>query len=169
MAEIADSTTTVNGEGLDFGGICEPAIARKNILKLDNPEVFKDVKKIAYSDPLCGEQFQKQNLNVLRKTQKPNEKLSQNIGQINLKSSKSWPFIQLYDFKSGDEIVVQYLKNDELQENVFTVVRHLQAGKVFIEKESENFRLAELYFLAGKKSKSTAAYLASLAFSKSGC
>lgn len=56
----------------------------------------------------------------------------------------------------------------ELDEDIFTVVRHLHAGRELIEENSERIALAELYFLAGKKSKDTAAYMASLAFFKEG-
>lgn len=54
----------------------------------------------------------------------------------------------------------------EIDKNVFTIVQHLHAGRDLIENPKEKIRLADLYFLAGKKSRNSAAFASSLAFLK---
>lgn len=54
----------------------------------------------------------------------------------------------------------------EVENDIFTVVRHLHAGRELIESESEKLRLAELYFIAGRRAKTDAAYASSLLFFK---
>ena len=56
--------------------------------------------------------------------------------------------------------------DSDLQDNVFEVVRHLEAGSGMITKSSEKRLLAELYFQAGKRSHESAAYTSSLTFFK---
>lgn len=109
MAEIADSTTSIDGKGLDFGGICTSKEARISIFNTPNSNFFKDVTGVATSDPSCGKDFDKNNINVLRDAKKVNDKLD-NIGQANLASTSAWPFIQLFDFNQEVPIVVQYNK-----------------------------------------------------------
>lgn len=59
---------------------------------------------------------------------------------------------------------LQIYSEDELEENMFSVVRHLDAGRDLIKDETQKLRLAELYYLAGKKARESAAYESSLTF-----
>lgn len=54
----------------------------------------------------------------------------------------------------------------ELEENIFFVVQHLHAGSELISGEKEIIRLAELYFLAGRKARGSSAFVSSLAYFK---
>lgn len=56
--------------------------------------------------------------------------------------------------------------DDEYQDNVFDVVRHLEAGKDLITASSEKRLLAELYFRAGMRAHKSAAFASSLSFLK---
>lgn len=66
--------------------------------------------------------------------------------------------------------IARFLTNvyteDELEENIFEVVRHLEAAKDLITEEEEILHLADLYFRAGQKAQKSAAYSSALAFFK---
>lgn len=61
---------------------------------------------------------------------------------------------------------LQAYSEAELDENLFFVVQHLYAGNDEITLESERLRLAELFFAAGEKALSSAAFVTSLVYFK---
>jgi predicted secreted protein with PEFG-CTERM motif len=118
MAETADATTSINGKGLDFGGICTVDKARDALFYSSDPTFFNDVSAVATSDPLCGSTFNQTNINVLRKAEQANNNNPVNIGQQNMVSTEAWPFIQLFDFKPTSNLTIQYNKKTEQPQTV---------------------------------------------------
>lgn len=56
--------------------------------------------------------------------------------------------------------------DSELENNIFDIVPHLHAGSSLIEDERELLQLAELYSIAGRRSRETGAYRTSMFFYK---
>ena len=62
-----------------------------------------------------------------------------------------------------------FLKNstpENLEDKIFTITHHLNAGVDLIKDKSEKQKLAELNFIAGKKAKASAAYFPAFTFLK---
>ncbi|MCG3163379.1 MAG: Anaerobic nitric oxide reductase transcription regulator NorR [Acidobacteria bacterium] len=60
------------------------------------------------------------------------------------------------------------MKNDQSEENLFDIVRHLNLGSGLMTEESERIELARLNLSAGRKAKSSTAHAAALDFFKAG-
>ena len=106
QANIADGTTTVSGQGLDYGSICIPAQAETAI---GTP--FSQAINVALNSESCTAlNVVNGTNNVVREAKLPNSG-SGNIavGQIGI-NAESWPFVQLYDLSPGGNVVGQYDK-----------------------------------------------------------
>ena len=130
MAQIADSTTSVAGVGLDFGTFCAND---------DGDEVlgFSVTDTVGFAVPrnvTGGTQGQTSitseqcsggidtNLqnNVVRESKTINT-ASPSIGQIGFTSyNLAWPFIQLYNFVPTGNVVIQYNKGGGVQTTTLT-------------------------------------------------
>jgi hypothetical protein len=120
MAGIADGTTTVPGEGLDFGDICTVAQALAYTgnnfgdatrVALDTTgDCATDASPLITDDPGA--------MNVLRETKDINTSVpGTNPPGI---TTTSWPFIQLYSFNPTGNVVVQYNKGGGVQSTTLT-------------------------------------------------
>ncbi len=125
QAQIADSTSSVVGEGLDFGTFCGPG---SSILSGDLIVTVSDTEGIAIPGVGDGDEIDGTNpptdpipncnasvtnvpgqMNVVRefKTVNTNSPGGTNEGQIGI-DINGWPFIQLYKFSVSGNVVVQY-------------------------------------------------------------
>jgi len=142
MAEIADATTSVNGKGLDFGGICSLDSARKSIFNTDDPNLFRDVSAVAYNDPSCSDNFDKTNINVLKKAKQIVEKNLITSKHASIVSTDAWPFIQLYSFNEGP-VEVKYV--DATQHNEITKITFERPNpeKIYLKLEGKESYLPD--------------------------
>ena len=60
------------------------------------------------------------------------------------------------------QLLLQNIKSEEIEENIFDIVNQLNIGKELITQRSQLNELAELNLIAGKKAKSSAAYQTAL-------
>ncbi len=103
MADRADDTTTNPGKGLDFGSIC-PAGEYGTVSFSDADGVAINTDNDCNATPDPNTKI----MNVLRETTDINEHVDANpAGQIGL-DANYWPIIQLYDFTTGGNVVIQY-------------------------------------------------------------
>jgi hypothetical protein len=123
MAILADSTTTVAGEGLDFGDICTAAqglaftgtinFGDTNGVALDTTgDCVTDASPLVTDDPGA--------MNVLRETKDINTSVpavSTNPPNV---TPTSWPFIQLYTLNPTGNVIVQYNKGGGVQSTTLT-------------------------------------------------
>jgi hypothetical protein len=84
MAGLADATTTVAGQGLDFGTICTPVQAQA-----DAGVSFSDATNVALSATDCAGTASTTVMNVLREAKDPNTTVA--TGQIGLTAVNDWP------------------------------------------------------------------------------
>lgn len=106
MANAADGTTSVAGQGLDFGTICE--ISDSNTaLGFE----ITDADGIAVPSSTCGAPDSTNNMNVVREAKGLSGHES---GQINV-APNNWPFIQLYELNPTGNVIVQYNKGGDPQ------------------------------------------------------
>jgi hypothetical protein len=148
MAQIADSTTTVAGEGLDFGQFCSAttgglvvgvSVADTNGIAV--PTLATGVNGSAIGASItaaCADgDHAKTPSNVVREAKGPNTTIpaggaanleinSNTIntgavaaGQIGIESNM-WPFIQLYTLNPTGNVVVQYNKGGGVQSTTLT-------------------------------------------------
>ena len=122
QAQIADSTVGLTGKGLDFGTLCS-----RNTSVLGIPVSETDGIAIPVSGTGVGGEngsnppnqisqdcslsspFTKNTINVVRQAKAANPGNGNvKIGQVGLSSQDLWPFIQLYDFSKGGNVIVQY-------------------------------------------------------------
>ena len=114
QAGIADGTTTVAGQGLDFGSICSNEQATSNI-----GVTFSDTIRVAYPYGSCSGGSADNN-NVVREQKDPsNGLISGDVGQIGI-TENTWPFVQLYDLNPTGNVVVQYNKGGGAQSTTLT-------------------------------------------------
>jgi hypothetical protein len=132
MAQIADSTTDVDGEGSDFGTFCGKA---STILDGQNPVSVSDTVGIAVNSqdgidgtnpptnpiPDCnGKITPDSSMNVLGEVKQINpEPDVTKDGQLGMDGA-AWPFIQLYPLVVGGNVIVQYNKGGGAQTTTLT-------------------------------------------------
>ncbi|MDH3611090.1 MAG: hypothetical protein OEM79_04935 [Nitrosopumilus sp.] len=143
QAQIADSTSSVDGEGLDFGTFCGSG---SNILAGELDVSVTDTEGIAVNSqdgvdglnpptdplldcvgtgpgaPLSGFQDDfaaDDSMNVLREAKDLNLNSPVNFGQIGV-DEFAFPFIQLYKLSVGGNVVVQYNKGGGAQTATLT-------------------------------------------------
>jgi predicted nucleic acid-binding Zn ribbon protein len=135
MAQIADSTSTAVGDGLDYGTFCG---AGSTTLSGASTVTFTDTVGIAVSSaagiagtnpptttiPNCAGAFTTDNsLNVVREAKQinTNSPTGTKDGQIGLTTAAgAWPFIQLYQLNPTGNVVVQYNKGGGAQTTTLT-------------------------------------------------
>ncbi len=145
QAQIADEiqNTGATGSGLDFGTFCSTDTDISNgILNIS----LTDSSGIAVpsttmggtqgTDPItntctisAGD-----TMNVLRQ-EKPlnNNNNITGIGQIDI-SQSAWPFIQLYDFVPGSNVIVQYNKSSNVQSTTLTFASSSQFANLDLDR-----------------------------------
>jgi hypothetical protein len=138
MAQIADSTTDVAGEGIDFGSFCEA-----DFTMTDGSAAivtFTDTVGVAIPDSAIGiagtnpptvpipaatcgalgaASGATNDNNVVREAKDPNLSGPGSDGQIGIDSSL-WPFVQLYPLNPTGNVVVQYNKGGGVQTTTLT-------------------------------------------------
>jgi len=147
LAQIADSTTTVAGQGLDFGKFCS-ADSAGNVIgvsfsetagvsipifgagSIDGSPTGEDITSTCVDDATSSTNGI---INVLREARDVNTNSAGNhsdeelaiigegsvSGQIGIDSDK-WPFIQLYNLNPTGDVVVQYNKGGGIQSTTLT-------------------------------------------------
>ena len=127
QATRADATTTVAGQGLDFGEFCDSGVTIGSA-------TFTDTSGVAIPDsnstgtsgavpaagtcgvlPAAGGDGL---INVVREEKAPNTTLAA-VGQIGIDASY-WPFVQLYPLNPTGNVVIQYNKGGGVQTTTLT-------------------------------------------------
>jgi len=134
-AQIADSTTTVVGEGLDFGIFCDNT---QNLGVAPSTVTVSDTVGIAVpgtsSGGIQGSStggvittgvcifHASDNMNVIREPKDVNTNVpsKDGVGQIGI-DANVWPFIQLYSFNSTGNVVVQYNKGGGVEKATISI------------------------------------------------
>jgi len=139
MAQIADSTATIEGEGLDFGSFCSATTASR-VLGISLTETSgvaianqsRALGDLEIGNPLGGvitASCVGQNVagglsnNVVREAKDPNTNSNVPIGQIGLNktlTAGNWPFVQLYSLNPTGNVVIQYAKGGGVQSTTLT-------------------------------------------------
>ena len=132
QSQIADSTVGLAGKGLDFGTFCSRDTSVLGFPVSDSEGIAIPVQGIGVG----GEQgtnppkpisdsctfsspYTSGTMNVVRQAKAINQGNSNvDMGQIGLASKDLWPFIQLYDFSKGGNIVVQYNRGGGPQQTI---------------------------------------------------
>lgn len=70
--------------------------------------------------------------------------------------------------KKIGEALFENLNEQDLENNIFDIINHLEFGKDLFSRGEDRLKLARLYLLAGKKANQTAAYKAAFDFLSSG-
>jgi len=125
MATIADATTDVQGEGLDFGDVCTVAqgLAFIGISVSQTSGVAINTEDGACSDAAGFDVNSEEPLaiNVVREAKdintNSNTATKTNPNSVN---PEAWPFIQLYDLNPTGNVVVQYNKGGGVQTTTLT-------------------------------------------------
>ena len=143
QAQIADSTTSVSGIGLDFGIFCANNDGDE-ILGFD----VSDTVGFAVDGAVPGSTQGQTDIVSEQCTSKSNGVLINNVvrqpqnvnttgavlpGQIGL-DTNAWPFIQLYDFTPTGNVVVQYNKGGGIQTTTLTFDTVSQFVNVAIDR-----------------------------------
>ena len=135
QAQIADSTVGLPGKGLDFGTFCSRNTSVLGFSVGDSDGISIPVHgsgiggengtnppspisdSCSFSSP-----YSTDTMNVVRqaKTINPGNGSTVTFGQIGLASKELWPFVQLYDFSKGGNVVVQYNRGGGSQQTTLT-------------------------------------------------
>ena len=122
MATAADLTTTVGGEGLDFGTICPVSSVGDTDAELFVSVDLGDATNVAIpTDNSCVSTTPGFN-NVVRESKDVNTNVGTpgvDDGQIGI-DIESWPFIQLYALNPTGNVVIQYNKGGGAQTTTLT-------------------------------------------------
>jgi plastocyanin len=130
LANIADSLSQSPGTSLDFGTLCPTSSA--GISVGNSTTFFSDANAVAINTS-CGSQssYNATTMNVIREAKQANDNGLPDvpIGQIDLISTDSWPFIQLYNFTQTQNVVIQYNKGGNAQTTTlnFDIVNNFAA------------------------------------------
>ena len=119
MANIADSTTTTAGVGLDFGEIC--TLADSTALHTGPGQFLTDANAFTWNSADCATPgapgaF----LNVLREAKDINNNVGGSGTNPPNVDINAWPFIQLYPLNPTGNVVVQYNKGGGVQTTTLT-------------------------------------------------
>ncbi|QLH04457.1 hypothetical protein C5F49_03340 [Nitrosopumilus oxyclinae] len=134
QAQIADSTVGLTGKGLDFGTFCSrnTSILGVSVSETDGiaipingatvgGENGKNPPNQISQDCSLSLPYSKKTINVVRQAKEMNPGNTKvNLGQIGISSKDLWPFIQLYDFSKGSNVIVQYNKGGGAQQTTLT-------------------------------------------------
>ncbi|WP_200829069.1 hypothetical protein [Nitrosopumilus zosterae] len=134
QAQIADSTVGLTGKGLDFGTLCvrNSSVLGFSVSETDGVAIPVSGTGIGGAngsnppnpisqDCALSSPFTKNSINVVRQAKAVNPGTTNvKLGQIGLASQDLWPFIQLYDFSQGGNVVVQYNRGGGPQQTTLT-------------------------------------------------
>ena len=134
QAQIADSTVGLAGKGLDFGTFCSSDTSVLGFPVSDSDGIAIPVHGFGIGgedgtnppkslSDFCSfsSPYTSGTMNVLRGVKAVNPGNSNvGLGQIGLSSQDLWPFVQLYDFSKGGNIVVQYNRGGGPQQSIMT-------------------------------------------------
>lgn len=150
QAQIADSTVGLTGKGLDFGTLCSRSTSVLGFSVTDTEGIAIPVSGSGIggengsnppsqisNDCSFSSPYAKNSINVVRqaKTVNPGGG-SINLGQIGLSSQDLWPFIQLYDFSKGGNVVIQYNRGGGPQQSTLTFDTAEQLVKFELDRTS---------------------------------
>ena len=124
----------MTGKGLDFGTICSRNSSILGFSVSDSEGIAIPITSIDVGgqngsnppNPITQDcsltsPYEKNSINVVRQAKTINQGSgSVKLGQIGLASPDLWPFIQLYDFSQGGNVVVQYNKGGGPQKSTLT-------------------------------------------------
>ena len=150
QAQIADSTVGLTAKGLDFGTFCSRNTSILGVSVTDTDGIAIPVSGSGIGgengsnppnsitqDCSLSSPFSKNSINVVRQSKTINPGSGTvALGQIGLSSKDLWPFIQLYDFSKGGNIVVQYNRGGGLQQSTFTFDTAEQLVKFELDRSS---------------------------------
>ena len=134
QAQIADSTVGLTGKGLDFGTLCVRNSSVLGISVSDTDGIAIPVSGTGIggengsnppnqisNDCSLSSPYTTNTLNVVRQAKAVNPGTTNvKLGQIGLASQDLWPFIQLYDFAQGGNVIIQYNRGGGPQQTTLT-------------------------------------------------
>ncbi|WP_297442286.1 hypothetical protein [Nitrosopumilus sp.] len=134
QAQIADSTVGLTGKGLDFGTFCSRNTSILGVSVSDTEGISIPINGVSVGgengknppnqiiqDCSLTLPYSKKSINVVRQAKEMNPGNTKvNLGQIGVASKDLWPFIQLYDFSKGGNVIVQYNKGGGAQKTTLT-------------------------------------------------
>ncbi|MFB5613777.1 MAG: hypothetical protein ACE5RI_01640 [Candidatus Nitrosomaritimum yanchengensis] len=134
QAQIADSTVGLTSKGLDFGTFCSrnTSILGVSVSETDGISIpvsginvggenGKNPPSPISQDCTLSLPYSKKSINVVRQAKEMNPGNTKvSLGQIGITSKDLWPFIQLYDFSKGGNVVIQYNKGGGSQKTTLT-------------------------------------------------
>ena len=164
QAQIADSTVGLTGKGLDFGTFCSKNTSVLGFGVSNTVGVAIPVSGVGVGgengtnppnqisqDCTLSSPYTKNVINVLRQPKTINPGTgSISIGQIGLTSKDLWPFIQLYDFTKGGNVVIQYNKGGGSQQATLTfdsaeeLVKHELDRTSYSRSSDVNYKITDL-------------------------
>ena len=164
QAQIADSTVGLTGKGLDFGTFCSRTTSILGTSVSDTEGIAIPVSgtgvggQNGVNPPTSISQdcsltlpYSKNSINVVRQAKTINQGSgSISLGQIGIASKDLWPFIQLYDFSKGGNVVIQYNKGGGPQKTTLTfdtadkLVKHELDRTSFPRSSDVNLKVTDL-------------------------
>ncbi|QUC64888.1 hypothetical protein NsoK4_00975 [Nitrosopumilus sp. K4] len=148
QAQIADSTVGLTGKGLDFGTLCarNSSVLGFSVSESDGIAIpvsgtgvggqngINPPNQIS-NDCSLSSPYTKNAINVVRQAKAVNSG-SAKLGQLGLASQDLWPFIQLYDFSQGGNVIVQYNRGGGPQQTTLTFDTAEKFAKFELDRSS---------------------------------
>ena len=164
QAQIADSTVGLTGKGLDFGTFCSRDTSVLGVSVSDTEGVTipingatvggengKNPPDQIAQDCSLTQPYSKKSINVVRQAKEINPGNTKvNLGQIGISSKDLWPFIQLYDFSKGGNVIVQYNKGGGAQKSTLTfdsaekLIQHELDRTTYPRSSDVNLKITDL-------------------------
>ena len=149
QAQIADSTVGLTGKGLDFGTMCPSSTSILGFSVSETTGIAIPVagtgiggengsnppKSISQGCSLSTP-YTKEVINVVRQPKSVNSASGVQLGQIGLSSKDLWPFIQLFDFSKGGNVILQYNRGGGPQQSTLTFDNAEQSIKFDLDRTS---------------------------------
>ncbi|MDX1596861.1 MAG: hypothetical protein R3327_07995, partial [Nitrosopumilaceae archaeon] len=149
QAQIADSTVGITGKALDFGTLCSRSTSVLGFSVSDSEGIAIPVSGTGIggengsnppnpisTDCSLSSPYSTNTINVVRQAKAVNSAGGIQLGQIGLVSKELWPFIQLYDFSKGGNVVVQYNRGGGPQSTTLTFDTAEQLVKFELDRSS---------------------------------
>ncbi|MHA7734775.1 hypothetical protein [Nitrosopumilus sp. S6] len=164
QAQIADKTVGLTSKGLDFGTFCSRSTSILGVSVTETDGIAIPVSGAGIggengsnppnqisADCSLNSPYSKNSMNVLRQAKAMNPgNTNIKLGQIGVASVDLWPFIQLYDFSKGGNVVVQYNKGGGAQQTTLTfdiadkLVRHELDRNSYPRSSDVNLKITDL-------------------------
>ncbi|QLH06026.1 hypothetical protein [Nitrosopumilus ureiphilus] len=164
QAQIADSTVGMTGKGLDFGTFCSRNTSILGVSVSDTEGIAIPVSGSGIGgenginppnqilqDCSLSSPYSKNSINVVRQAKAMNPGTGNvKLGQIGLVSQDLWPFIQLYDFSKGGNVIIQYNRGGGPQQTILTfdtaekLVKHELDRSIYPRSSDVNLKITDL-------------------------